>query len=73
MSARDELIGLMTRYGVPGLLIRVGLDAVLEEHAHELAEKIRQALDHGESMVIQTRVPLHEVLARRIDPEASDG
>lgn len=41
MSAKDELAALAARHGVPGLLLRAGLDAVLDEHAHELAEKIR--------------------------------
>jgi len=77
VSARDELVGLMVRHGVPGLLIRGGLDAALEEHAHELAEKIRNADAPGELVgfygsELSAYLEGYGDAADHIDPEVRD-
>lgn len=44
------------------------IDQLIDAFAHEQAERIREPLTQDESLLIQARVPLDEVLARRIDP-----
>ncbi|PKA37915.1 hypothetical protein [Streptomyces sp. SM8] len=45
------------------------LDRLIDNFAHELAEKLRQPLTNAECHEVQAHLPLGEVLARRIDPE----
>jgi hypothetical protein len=72
MSAQDELVALAARHGVPGLLLRAGLDAVLAEHAHELAEKIRNSAIEESGSGVHCCGRLVGMAADLIDPEVAE-
>ncbi|MFB7479549.1 hypothetical protein ACFUEM_08635 [Streptomyces anulatus] len=71
-DVRDELFEVLTGGGwslAPGEAD--DMNRLIDNFAHELAEKIREPLTARESRMIQAHVRLGEVLARRIDPEVS--
>jgi hypothetical protein len=47
------------------------IDHLIDAFAHDLVQRIREPLTHEESLLVQAHVPLDEILARRIDPEAT--